>query len=102
MQVNQWYGVCISPILLWTRRSSNVDKFPDGRFFRVCSGIINSFSTAWPNSLLSEHSALDDLVQNVQFMVELIVGFSGFGDLAHSVQHRGVVAATKRLADFRQ
>ena len=102
MQVNQRYGVCISLVLLCTRRFPNVDKFPEGRLFRVCSGVINSFSTAWPNSLFSRHSALDDLVQNVQFMVELIIGFSGFGDLAHSVQHRGVVAATKRLADFRQ
>ena len=47
-------------------------------------------------------SALDDLIKDVKFVVELGVGFAILGNLANRVQYRGVVTAAKRLTYFRQ
>ena len=39
--------------------------------------------------------SLDDLIENMQFMIELGIGLAVLGNLAHCVQHRRVIASAE-------
>ena len=82
--------------MLWVTVPVFVDKFCGNAGFGAYPQSIHRLYMIFPGLYL------DDLVEYVQFVIQLRIGLAVFGNFSNGVKHSGVVTSTKRFADFWQ